>query len=118
QRACGLFNSMEKRRNDWSTLLRLVVRLCNCSPAKEAEYFSTQRYSRPWTKSFSAAARTPGCALLQSGNCSTARSRKAAGAWFQGKAEIQPTPDSSNSTVLARPAEPLSRTNVSVLRAI
>ena len=44
QRACGLFSSMEKRRRACSTLLRLVVKLCNCSPAKEAEYFSTQRY--------------------------------------------------------------------------
>src|SRR6516164_9602761 len=92
QRACGLFSSMEIRRRACSTLLRLVVKLCHCSPAKEAEYFSTQRYSWPCTSSFSAAARTPGWALLQSGNCSTARSRNAAGAWFQGRAEIQPTP--------------------------
>src|SRR5438128_450607 len=77
---------------DCSTLLRLVVRLCSCSPAKEAEYFTTQRYSLPCTSSFSAAARTPGCSLLHGSSCSTARSRNWAGAWFHGKAEIHPTP--------------------------
>ncbi len=56
-----LIQSMENRRRYCITLLMLVVKLCSCSPAKEAEYFTTQRYSLPCTRSFSAAARTPGC---------------------------------------------------------
>src|SRR6266581_3716221 len=63
QRAFGLFSSMENRRRYCSTLLTLVVILWSCSPAKEAEYFTTQRYSLPCTRSFSATARTPGCWL-------------------------------------------------------
>ena len=51
---------MEKRRRACSTLLRLVIKLCNCSAAKGAEYFTTPRYSWPCTNSFSATARTPG----------------------------------------------------------
>src|SRR5439155_601558 len=53
QRARGLFNSFEKRRRDCSVRLMLVVRLCSCSAAKGAEYFSTARYSWPCTSSFS-----------------------------------------------------------------
>src|SRR5207244_2393116 len=58
-RAFGFFSSMAKRRSDCNTRLRLVVRLCSCSPAKEAEYFTTHRYSHPWTRVFSAVALTP-----------------------------------------------------------
>src|SRR4029077_10838346 len=118
QRALGLFNSMENRRRYCATLLTLLVKLCNCSVAKEAEYFTTQKYSLPCTSSFSPAARTPGCWLLHGGSCSTARSRRGAGAWFHGKAEIHPMPASSSSTVLAKAAEPLSKTSVTVSRAI
>src|SRR6266576_1534383 len=65
QRARGLFNSFEKRRRDCSVRLMLVVRLCSCSAAKGAEYFSTARYSWPCTSSFSATARTPCCSALR-----------------------------------------------------
>src|SRR2546427_9652710 len=100
QRALGLFSSLAKRRRDCSTRLRLVVRLCSCSPAKEAEYFTTHRYSRPWTKVFSAAARTPGWALLQAGISFTPRLRNSAGAPFQGQDEIHPPPASSHHRLL------------------
>src|ERR1700676_4778201 len=110
-RALGLFSSMENRRRYCNTLLTLVVKLCSCSPEKEAEYFTTQKYSLPCTRSLSPAARTPGCWLLHGGSCSTARSRNSAGAWFQGSAEIHPTRASSSSTVLARRALPLSNTS-------
>src|SRR5947208_4529057 len=75
QRARGLFNSFEKRRRDCSVRLMLVVRLCSCSAAKGAEYFSTARYSWPCTSSFSATARTPGCSALHGGSSLVARSR-------------------------------------------
>src|SRR5439155_25084506 len=102
---------MENRRRYCSTLLTLVVKLCSCSPAKEAEYFTTQTYSLPCTRSFSAAARTPGCWLLHGSSCSTALSRNSAGAWFHGRAEIHPPRASSSSTVLASAAVPLSNTS-------
>ena len=95
-------------------MLSEVDRLCSCSAAKVAEYFNTQRYSFPCTSKFSAAARTPGWALLQAGNASTGRWRNSAGAWFQGSAEIHPRPASSNNTVLASAAVPLSKTRVTV----
>src|SRR6516225_8726338 len=116
QRARGLFSCCAKRRNLCNTRLRLVVTLCNCSPAKEAEYFTTQRYSRPCTRIFSPAARTPGWALLHTANSSTARLRNSAGAWFQGRAEIHPNPASSKVSVLASAAAPLSSTSVTVSR--
>src|ERR1700730_15147228 len=59
QRALGLFSSLAKRRSACSTRLRLVVRLCSCSPVKEAEYFTTHRYPPPTTKVFSAPPPTP-----------------------------------------------------------
>jgi hypothetical protein len=34
QRACGLFSSMASRRKACRTLLRLVVKLCNCYAGK------------------------------------------------------------------------------------
>src|SRR5450759_2086778 len=101
KRACGLDNSTDKRRMLCSALEREVVRLCSCSPAKDAEYFSTQRYSLPCTPIGSEVARTPGRSLLQADNFSESRSRNSGGAWFQGKAEIQPTPACSSSSVLA-----------------
>jgi hypothetical protein len=58
----GFISSMARRRCDCNTRLRLVVRLCSCSPAKKAEYFTTHRYSRRWTRIFSAAARRLGTA--------------------------------------------------------
>src|ERR1700691_2469927 len=70
---------MAKRRSDCNPRLRVVVRLCSCSPAKEAEYLTTHRYCRPRTSNFSAPARTPGCALLQEGSWSSARPRNSPG---------------------------------------
>src|SRR6202140_2357824 len=118
KRACGLDSSVASRRSFCVTLVSAAVVLLSCSLAKQAEYLSTQRYSLPCTNNFSAAARTPGCELPQAGNCPTLRSRSSAGAWFQGKAEIQPTPALSNSSVLASAAEPLSSTSVTESRAI
>ena len=43
----GLANSTANRRRDCSALLSVVVTLCNCSPANEAEYFTTHKYSLP-----------------------------------------------------------------------
>src|SRR6266436_4312616 len=84
KRAPGLARSTDRRRRDCKALLSAVVRLCSCSPAKEAEYFTTQRYSWPWTSIRSAAARTPGCALLNAVSASVLRSRNSTGACFQG----------------------------------
>lgn len=53
---------------------------------------------------------TPGCALLNEGNCSTGPSRNASGAWFQDKVEIQTTPACSDSSVFASAADLLSST--------
>src|SRR5260370_12103390 len=102
---------MARRRSDCTTRLRLVVRLCSCSPAKEAEYFTTHRYSRPWTRVFSAAARTPGWALLQAGNSFLAPLRHFGGALVQRQAPIQPTPASSKATALVSAAATLSNTS-------
>src|ERR1035441_6981403 len=70
QRALGLLRSTDRRRRYCRTLLTPVVTLCSCSPAKEAEYFTTQKYSWPCTNIFSPAACTPGCSPLQVGSCS------------------------------------------------
>src|ERR1035437_5306774 len=45
QRALGLLKSTERRRRYCKTLATPVVTLCSCSPKKEAEYLTTQRYS-------------------------------------------------------------------------
>src|SRR5437016_7428447 len=62
QRARGLFNSFEKRRRDCSVRLMLVVRLCSCSAAKGAEYFSTATFADGGKKEHgsSAVSRTTG----------------------------------------------------------
>ena len=114
RRLPGRAISTASRLSAVSTLLNEAERLCSCSAAKVAEYFKTHRYSSPCTSNFSAAACTPGWALLQAGNPSTGRWRNSAGAWFQGSAEIQPNPASFSKTVLASAAVPLSKTKVTV----
>src|SRR6266700_3477564 len=103
-------SSLASLRMDCMALLRLVVRLCSCSPAKGAEYLTTQRYSLPWTSIVSAAADTPGSWLLS--GVSFWLERNSGGACVQGSAAIHPTPACSNSWVLAKAAEPLSSTRV------
>src|SRR6202140_4437695 len=112
KRACGLDSSVASRRSFCVTLVSAAVVLLSCSLAKQAEYLSTQRYSLPCTNNFAAAGRTPGCEPPQGGTCFTLGLPSSAGAWFHGKADIQPTAAFSNSSVLASAAEPLSSTSV------
>src|SRR5260370_2434223 len=106
---------MARRRSDCNTRLRLVVRLCSCSPAKEAEYFTTHRYSRPWTRVFSAAARTPGWALLQAGNSSPPRLRNPPPGLYHGQAQNHPPTPLSPAPLFPPPAQPSTLTTLTPL---
>ncbi len=103
---------------DCRTLLTVVVTVCSCSPAKEAEYFNTHRYS----------GRAPATSRQQRGRRDAHRSRPAtalpgghaipAAPDSKATQEIQPIPACCNAAVLASEAEPLSITSVTVSCAI